>query len=214
MLRVLIADDHPIVLKGLTQLLQETGLVNKISAVNSGEEAIAMIVENNYDLVILDISMPAMDGIETTEEIRKLNPSLPVLIISMYPEKDYAIRAFKAGALGYLTKKSAPDELAAAIKKVMRRERYITPTLADLLAENVTDSSDKPLHERLSNREMQVMGLIVEGKSLKEIGGAMSLSPKTIGTFRTRILQKLNMSSNAELVKYAMKHNLFELPSE
>ncbi|TAN39281.1 MAG: response regulator transcription factor [Nitrospirae bacterium] len=214
MLRVLIADDHPIVLKGLTQLLQETGLVNKITAVHSGEEAVALIAGNNYDLVILDISMPGMDGIETTEEIRKLNPSLPVLIISMYPEKDYAIRAFKAGALGYLTKKSASGELAVAIKKVMRRERYITPTLADLLAESVTDSNDKPLHERLSNREMQVMGLIVEGRSLKEIGGAMSLSPKTIGTFRTRILQKLNMTSNAELVKYAMKHNLFELPSE
>jgi DNA-binding NarL/FixJ family response regulator len=215
LLRILIADDHPIVRKGLRQILEETDLAQKIVEAESGKEALQKISENNFDVVLLDISMPGMDGIETAEEIKKLKPSLPILIISMYPERDYAMRAFKAGALGYLTKKSAPEELATAIKKVIKRERYITSTLADLLlADMVTDHIAGPLHESLSNREIQVMRLIVEGKSLKEIAGTMSLSPKTIGTFRTRILQKMNMTSNAELVKYSMNHQLFDVPME
>ncbi len=215
MLRILITDDHPIVRRGLRQILDETDLVQKIVEAESGKEALEKIGENNFDVVLLDISMPGMDGIETAEEIKKLKPSLPILIISMYPERDYALRAFKAGALGYLTKKSAPEELATAIKKVINKERYITPTLADLLlADMVTAHSAGPLHESLSNREIQVMRLIVEGKSLKEIAGTMSLSPKTIGTFRTRILQKMNMTTNAELVKYSMHHQLFDVPME
>jgi DNA-binding NarL/FixJ family response regulator len=214
MYRILIADDHPIVLKGLNQILEETGIVRRITQVNSGEEVIAAIKENNFDVVLLDISMPGMNGIDTLEEIKRLKPSLPVLILSMYPEKDYALRAIKAGASGYLTKKSAPAELANAISKIVRGGRYISPALADLMASTLTENSDTPLHERLSNREFQVLRMIASGKSLKEIGGEISLSPKTIGTFRTRILQKLNITSNAELVRYALKYELFELPPD
>lgn len=214
MYRILIADDHPIVLKGLKQILEESGIVRRITQVNSGEEVLATIKENNFDVILLDISMSGINGIETLEEIKKLKPSLPVLILSMYPEKDYALRAIKAGASGYLTKKSAPAELANAISKIARGGRYISPALADLIASTLTESSDTPLHERLSNREFQVLRMIATGKSLKEIGGEISLSPKTIGTFRTRILQKLNITSNAELVRYALKHELFELPPD
>ncbi|MBI5102112.1 MAG: response regulator transcription factor [Nitrospirae bacterium] len=212
MLRVLIADDHPIVLKGLRHIMEDAGLVRTVTEAQSGEEALARIRETQIDVVLLDISMPGMDGIETLEEIKKIRPLLPVLMISMYPEKDYAVRAFKAGALGYLEKKSAPEELATAIKKVMRRERYITPTLADLLADRIADTAT-PIHELLSNRELQVMKLIVAGRSLKEIGAELALSPKTIGTFRSRILQKLNMTSNADIVRYAIEKKLFEIPS-
>ncbi|MGC2064282.1 MAG: response regulator transcription factor [Thermodesulfovibrionales bacterium] len=214
MYRILIADDHPIVLKGLKQILEESGIVRRITQVNSGEEVLATIKENNFDMVLLDISMSGINGIETLEEVKKLKPSLPVLILSMYPEKDYALRAIKAGASGYLTKKSAPAELANAISKIARGGRYISPVLADLIASTLTASSDTPPHERLSNREFQVLRMIASGKSLKEIGGEISLSPKTIGTFRTRILQKLNLTGNAELVRYALKHELFELPPE
>lgn len=214
MLRILIADDHPIVRKGLRQILEETRNIQSIEEASSGQEVLDKVKKGKFDIVLLDISMPGISGIDTLEEIKKLQPSLPVLILSMYPEEEYALRALKAGASGYLTKKSAPDELAAAIKKIYRGERYISPTLADLLATNLMEDSGKPLHESLSNREFQVMRMIVSGKSLKEIAGEMSLSPKTISTFRTRILQKLNMKSNAELIQYAMKNQLCDMPSE
>ncbi len=214
MYRILIADDHPIVLKGLTQLLGESGQVRTITQVNSGEEVLSAIKQDRFDVVLLDISMPGMNGIDTLEEIKKLKPSLPVLILSMYPEKDYALRAMKAGASGYLTKKSAPAELSNALAKIAGGGRYISAALADLMASTLTGSSDAPRHERLSNREFQVLRMIASGKSLKEIGAEISLSPKTIGTFRMRILQKLNMTSNAELVRYALEHQLFELPPE
>lgn len=214
MYRILIADDHPIVLRGLKQILEESGNVRKLTQVSSGEEVLAMIGEENFDIVLLDISMPGMNGIDTLEEIRKRKPSLPVLILSMYPEKDYALRAIKAGASGYLTKKSAPAELSNAIAKIVTGGRYISPALADLMASTLTENPNAPLHERLSNREFQVLRLIASGKSLKEIGGELSLSPKTIGTFRTRILQKLNLTGNAELVRYALKNELCELPPD
>jgi DNA-binding NarL/FixJ family response regulator len=154
--------------------------------------------------------MPGMNGLETLAELKKLKPTLPVLILSIYPEEEYAVRALKGGASGYLTKKSAPDELITAIKKIVRGERYISPSLAEFLATHLTEDKDKPLHEGLSNREFQVMRMIASGRSLKEIAGEMSLSPKTISTFRTRILQKMEMKSNAELIQYSLKNNLLE----
>ncbi|MBA4374510.1 MAG: DNA-binding response regulator [Thermodesulfovibrio sp.] len=212
MLRVLIADDHPIVRKGIRQILEETKNIQSIVEAETGQEVLDKVRIGKFDIVLLDISMPGMSGIDTLEELKKLNPSLPVLILSMYPEEEYAVRALKAGASGYLTKKSAPDELATAIRKIYKGERYISPTLADLLASNLMDNIERPLHESLSNREFQVMRMIVTGKALKEIAGEMSLSPKTVSTFRSRILQKLHMTSNAELIQYAMKNQLSELP--
>lgn len=210
MYRILIADDHPIVRRGLRQILEENRTVLSVEEAGTGQEAIEIVKKRRFDVVLLDISMPGMSGLEALSEIKKLNPGLPVLILSIYPEEDYAVRALKAGASGYLTKKSAPDELITAIKKLCRGERYISPSLAEFLATHLTEENERPLHESLSNREYQVMRLITSGKSLKEAAAEMSLSPKTISTFRTRVLQKLNLKSNAELIQYAMKHDLME----
>jgi two-component system, NarL family, invasion response regulator UvrY len=210
MYTILIADDHPIVRRGLKQILEETRLVLNVEEASNGLEAIDRAKRGKFDIVLLDISMPGMNGLEVLEELKRVKPSLQVLILSIYPEEDYAVRALKAGASGYLTKKSAPDELVVAIKKISRGERYISPSLADYLACHLTDDKDKPLHECLSNREFQVMRMIASGKSLKEIAGEMGLSPKTISTFRTRILHKMHLKSNAELIQYALKNSLTE----
>jgi DNA-binding NarL/FixJ family response regulator len=210
MFRVLIADDHPIVRRGLKQILEDSGSIRSIDEAGSGQEVLDKISRAAFDIVLLDISMPGINGLETLEIAKKLKPLLPVLILSMYPEEEYAIRALKAGASGYLTKKSAPEELITAIRKISRGERYISPSLADLLAVSVVDDTERPLHESLSNREMQVLRMIVTGKSIKEIAGEMSRSPKTISTFRSRILQKLKMTSNAQLIQYAMKNKLVD----
>jgi DNA-binding NarL/FixJ family response regulator len=210
MYRILIADDHPIVRRGLRQILEETRFVTSVDEASNGREALELVKKGKFDIVLLDISMPGMSGLEVLEELKKLKPSLPVLILSIYPEEDYAIRALKAGASGYLTKKSAPDELVVAIKKIYRGERYISPSLADYLASNIMDDKDKPLHNNLSNREFQVMRMMASGKTLKEIAGEINLSPKTISTFRTRILQKMRLKSNAELIQYAIKNGLGE----
>jgi DNA-binding NarL/FixJ family response regulator len=210
MYRILIADDHPIVRRGLRQILEENKAVAGVDEAGTGQEALEKVKTGKFDVVMLDISMPGMNGLETMTELKKLKPALPVLILSIYPEEEYAVRALKGGASGYLTKKSAPDELITAIKKIVRGERYISPSLAEFLATHLTEDKDKPLHEGLSNREFQVMRMIASGKSLKEIAGEMSLSPKTISTFRTRILQKMEMKSNAELIQYALKNNLLE----
>jgi DNA-binding NarL/FixJ family response regulator len=210
MYKILIADDHPIVRRGLRQILEETRFVMSVDEASNGREAIELVKNGQIDIVLLDISMPGMNGLEVMEELRRLKPSLPVLILSIYPEEEYAVRALKAGAAGYLTKKSAPDELVVAIKKLYKGERYISPSLADYLASNLTDDKDKPLHKNLSNREFQVMRMIASGKTLKEIAQEINLSPKTISTFRARILQKMHLKSNAELIQYAIKNRLDE----
>lgn len=210
MYKILIADDHPIVRKGLRQILEEGKIVRSVEEAENGKEAIEKVRKGSFDVVMLDISMPEMSGLEALEEIKKLTPSLPVLILSIYSEEEYAVRALKSGASGYMTKKSAPDELIAAIRKIVRGGRYISPSLADFLATHLTGEDSKPLHEALSNREFQVMRMIAAGKSLKEIAFDMSLSPKTISTFRTRILQKMQMQSNADLIQYAIKNNLMD----
>lgn len=208
MYRILIADDHPIVRKGLRQILEEGGNVRSVEEASTGIEAIEKIKNGSFDIAMLDISMPEMSGLEALEEIKKLKPSLPVLILSIYPDEEYAVRALKSGASGYMTKKSAPDELIVAVRKIASGSRYISSSLANFLASNLTEEQNKPLHDTLSNREFQVMRLIASGKSLKEIAFEMSLSSKTISTFRTRMLQKMQMKSNADLIQYAIKNNL------
>ncbi|MBI5846405.1 MAG: response regulator transcription factor [Nitrospirae bacterium] len=208
MYKILIADDHPIVRKGLRQILEEGGIVRKVEEAGSGKEAVEKVRNGSFDVALLDISMPEMSGLEALDEIKKLRPSMPVLILSIYAEEEYAVRALRSGASGYMTKKSAPDELIAAIRKIVRGGRYISPSLADFLASHLTGESDKPLHETLSTREFQVMRMIAAGRSLKEIAYDMSLSPKTISTFRTRILQKMQMQNNADLIQYAIKNKL------
>jgi two-component system, NarL family, invasion response regulator UvrY len=208
MYRILIADDHPIVRSGLKQILQEAKFVSGIEEASTGEEALDKAKTGKFDILLLDISMPGINGLEVLEELKKLKPNLRVLMLSIYPEEDYAVRALKAGASGYLTKKSAPDELLTAIRKLSRGDRYISPSLAEYLASHLADDNKMPLHEGLSNREFQVMRMIASGKSLKEIAGEINLSPKTVSTFRTRILQKMDFKSNADLIQYAMKNGL------
>ncbi|MBI5640030.1 MAG: response regulator transcription factor [Nitrospirae bacterium] len=210
MYRILIADDHPIVRRGLRQILEENHAVLSVDEAGTGQEALEKVKNGKFDMVLLDISMPGMSGLETLDELKRFSPELPVLILSIYPEEEYAIRALKAGASGYLTKKSAPDELMTAIKKISRGERYISPSLADFLAVSLVEDRERPAHEGLSNREYEVMLMIVAGKSLKEIAAEKSLSPKTISTFRTRVLQKMKMKSNAELIQYALKNGLVD----
>lgn len=208
MYRILIADDHPVIRKGLMQILADAGVRQPIEEASCGQEVLEKVQHARFDVVLLDISMPGMSGLETMDELKKLHPTLPVLILSIYPEEEYAVRALKSGALGYLTKKSAPDELMKAVRKAARGERYISAAVADILASNITGESERPLHASLSNRELQVFHLIVAGRSLKEIAAEMSLSPKTVSTFRTRILQKMHMQSNAELVRYSVENRL------
>lgn len=210
MFRILIADDHPIVRKGLVHVLEDSGIVRSIEEASNGQEVLDKVKRSRFDVVLLDISMPGMGGIETLEELKKLCPSMPVLMLSMYPEEEFAVRALKAGASGYLTKKSASDELTDAIRKVSRGQRYISSTLAEFLAVNLTEDTERPLHELLSNRELQVLRMLVKGMSIKEIAGDISRSPKTVSTFRSRILEKLKMKSNAQLIQYAMKNNLID----
>jgi len=210
MFRILIADDHPIVRKGLVHVLEDSGIVRSIEEAANGQEVLDKVKRSRFDIVLLDISMPGMGGIETLEELKKLYPSLPVLMLSMYPEEEFAVRALKAGAAGYLTKKSASDELTDAIRKISRGQRYISSSLAEFLAVNLTEDTERPLHELLSNRELQVLRMIVKGMSIKEIAGEISRSPKTVSTFRSRILEKLKMKSNAQLIQYAMKNNLID----
>lgn len=210
MIRVLIADDHTLVRKGLRQLLLQNRVVGVVDEAKDDKETIAKVSANPYDVVLLDISFPGRSGIEVLKQIRALRPKLPVLILSMHPEEQYAVRALRAGAAGYLTKESAPDELVEAIQKLARGGKYITASLADRLAEEIGEPSEKMPHERLSDREYQVMCLIASGKTVKEIGAELNLSVKTISTHRTRILRKMGMKNNAQLTHYAIKYKLVD----
>lgn len=208
MLNILIADDHPIVRYGLKQILAETPQKAVVDEASNGMEVLSKVRQRDYDVVLLDISMPGMNGLDTLKELRTQRPDLPVLILSIHPEEQYALRVLKAGASGYLTKDSAPDELIAAIQKVSSGRKYISPSLADRLALNLQTNVELAAHEALSDREYHVLCLIASGKTVKDIAEELSLSVKTISTYRTRILIKMRMNSNAELIRYAVQHEL------
>lgn len=211
MIRVLIADDHTLVRKGLRQLLLQSRAVGLVDEAKDGKETIGKVSANPYDVVLLDISFPGRSGIEVLKQLKALRPRLPVLILSMHPEEQYAVRALRAGAAGYLTKESAPDELVEAIQKLARGGKYITASLADRLAEEVGEAwAEEMPHERLSDREYQVMCMIASGKTVKEIGRELNLSVKTISTHRARILRKMGMKNNAQLTHYAIKYKLVD----
>ncbi len=208
MIRLLVADDHAIVRKGIEQIIAETADITVTDEAGNGQEVIVKCQKKDYDMVLLDISMPGRDGLEILKELKGLKPNLPVLMLSMYPEKQYAVRALRSGASGYLTKESAPDELIAAIKKVSSGGRYVSSSLAEKLAENLGGKEDNPLHDKLSDREYQIMCMIASGKMQKEIADELSLSIKTVGTYRTRLLKKMRMRTNAELTRYAIEIKL------
>lgn len=208
MLKILIADDHSIVRKGLKQILSETPDMVVTDEAACGEEALDKALKNDYDVIVLDISMPGRGGLDVLKQIRTHKPKQPVLVLSMYPEEQYALRVLKAGAAGYLTKESAPDELITAIQKVSKGMKYISSHLAEEIAVSMDFDAEKPAQEKLSDREFQVMCMIASGKTISEIGDELALSVKTISTYRTRILEKMRMKSNAELTHYAIRNQL------
>lgn len=208
MIRVLIADDHAIVRKGFLQIVNETPDMRVVGEASNGQEVLEKVREMDCDVLILDISMPRFSGLESLREIRYLRPELPVLILSMHSEDQYAIRSLKAGAAGYLNKETAVDELVTAIRKVVSGGKYLSVSAAEKIALEIGNSSDKPPHERLSNREYSVLLMIGGGKSISEIADDLSLSVKTVSTYRTRILEKMNMNTNADLIRYVIENDL------
>ncbi len=207
-LQIIIADDHAVVRKGLKQILSDELLDAQISEATSAENLLEIIRKHKFDLVISDISMPGRSGIELLKQLRIDYPTLPVLILSMHPETQYAMRALKAGAAGYLTKDTASEELVKAVHQILNGRKYISPLLAELLAENITGSITETSHELLSDREFEVMKLIAAGKSISEIAETLSISINTVSTYRSRVLEKMKLQTNADLTLYAIEHKL------
>jgi len=207
-MKILIADDHGIVRKGLAQLLLESYPSSKITEVTNSQQALEQVDKNTWDLILLDISMPGRNGMETLKQLRSNGIKTPILILSMHPEEQYAVRALKAGASGYLNKERASEELLAAVSRVLSGRKYITSNIAEKLAETVNDKATGQLHELLSDREMQVLQLIASGKTVSDIADQLSLSVNTISTYRTRVLEKLALHNNAELTRYAIDNSL------
>jgi len=210
MLRILIADDHAIVRQGLKQIVTETQDMMVAGEASNGQELLNKIKEGEYDVVVLDITMPGRNGMDVLRQLRSERPWLPVLMLSIHPEEQYALRALRAGASGYLTKESAPDELVVAIRKVSRGGKYVSSSLAEKLAFELEVGREQAPHEALSDREYQVMCMIASGKTVMEIAQKLSLSEKTISTYRSRILEKMKMKNNAELTYYAIKNQLVD----
>ena len=210
MIKILIADDHTMFREGLKHILAECPDLVVTDEANNGQEVLDKIWKNDYDMVLLDITMPGMTGLEALKQLKNDKPKLPVLILSMHPEEQYAVRVLRAGASGYLTKESAPDELITAIRKISQGRKYITPSLAERLASEFEADSEKPLHDILSDREYEVLRMIAAGKTVKDIAKELSLSIKTISTYRTRIMEKMNMKTNAEVMHYVIKHQLLD----
>ncbi len=210
MIKILVVDDHAIVRDGLRRILVDTPDMVVADEASNGEEVINKVWNNHYDLVLLDISLPGRDGLDVLKQLKCTNPKIPILILSMYPEEHYAVRSLRAGASGYLTKQSSSDELIGAIRKVANGRRYITPSLAEKLAFELGVDVRKLPHEKLSDREYQVMCMFGSGKTVKEIAETLSLSIRTISTHRAHILNKMEMKNNAQLTYYAIKNALVE----
>lgn len=210
MLKMLLVDDHAVVRRGIIGILEELPQEIGIDEAANGQDALRMAEQNSYDLVLLDISLPGRNGLEVLKHLKSEYPNLPVLILSMHPEEQYAIRSLRAGAAGYLTKESAPEELIDAIGKVLLGGRYISSSLSEMLLAELSDPRQrgKALHETLSDREYQIACMIASGKTPTEIANELSLSIKTVSTYRTRLLEKMNMKSNAELTTYAVREGL------
>lgn len=208
MFKVIIADDHAIVRRGLRDILLEEFPSAEITEVADAEELIKKVLKEEYHIVITDLSMPGRSGLEALQQIKQYNSKLPVLVLSIYPEEQYAVRVLKAGASGYLNKDMAPDELVNAVHKVLLGRKYITASIAEKLVSTLDNGSDKSSHEVLSDREFEVMKMLAAGKSVSEIGANLNLSPTTISTYRARILSKMGMKTNAELTQYSIENKL------
>ncbi len=208
MIKVLIADDHPIVRKGLRQMIEEALDMVVAGEAASGGEALALTRAERFDVLVLDLTMPDGDGIEVLGRLRAEQPDLPVLIISMHPEDQYAVRLLQAGAAGYLSKKETPEKVVAAIRTVVQGKKFFSAHVAQELAKTLRSGSERRPHERLSEREFQIMRLIVSGLSTREIATQLSLSENTVRTYRTRLFKKMGLKREADLVRYALQHGL------
>ncbi|MGH7472580.1 MAG: response regulator [Candidatus Methylomirabilales bacterium] len=208
MIKILVIDDHAIVRQGLKQILAETPDLVVTGEASSGVEALQKIRTGQWDVVVLDISLPDPSGLIVLQQIKSEYPELPVLVLTMHAEDQYAVRVLKAGAAGFLTKESAPDQLVSAIKRVASGGRYISPTLAEKLVSDLGSDIRKPRHEVLSDREFQVLCMIAAGKTLTKIAEELGVSVKTVSTHRTRLLKKMRLKNNAELVHYAIRNGL------
>ena len=210
MIKVLIADDHPLVRRGVRQIISDFPDIEMTGEAGSGSELMTLIQEQTIDVVLLDISMPGRDGLEILKQIKQEFPTVYVLMLSIYPEEQYAIRALKAGAAGYLTKAAAPDELVIAIRKIAAGGRYVTSSLAEKLAANLLKPITELPHKTLSDREYQVFLMLSSGRTVSEIAVELSLSDKTISTYRSRLIEKMGMKTNAELAPYAIMNTLID----
>ena len=210
MIRVFIVDDHVIVRQGLRRILEEADGIEVTGEASNGVEALKMINTLNWDVMLLDISMPEKGGNDTLRQLLNEKKDAKVLILSMYSEDQYAVRLMKAGAWGYLTKDVAPEQLVVAIRQVIGGKKYISPTLAELMLMEISSDHEKPLHEHLSDREYQVLKLLGSGKKVSEIAAALSLSVKTVSTYRAHILEKMKLKNNAELIYYVIQNGLMQ----
>lgn len=210
MIRILVADDHQIVRAGLRNLLAEYTEFSVAGEAGSGIEALEMVRDSDWDIVLLDISMPDLNGIDTLKQIRRTRPDLPVLILTMHPEDHYAINLLRAGASGYVCKECAPEQLVGAIRTVAAGRRYVSPALGDQLAGELSGEGQNALHTELSEREFQVFCKLAAGQAVSEIANELCLSVKTVSTYRSRILEKMEMKTNANMTYYAIKHGLIQ----
>ncbi len=212
MIRVLLADDHSIVRAGLARIIEESGDIQVVAEASDGREAIRRATESDIDVAVVDISMPGLDGLEVITQLQTLNPKLPVLVLTMHEEEQYVIRVFSAGAMGYITKRSAPEQLVTAIRKVYGGSRYLSDSAAELLALHVAKGTPgRSLLDSLSNREIQVLRRLAMGQTTREIAEAYNISTKTVDTYRFRLLRKLNLRNNTELSRFAIQNGLVEI---
>jgi two-component system, NarL family, invasion response regulator UvrY len=208
MIRILIADDHAVVRKGLKQIITDEFPSAEITEVGDVESLIVQVIKADWDVIICDISMPGRSGVEALEQVKQIKPDIPVLMLSMHSEDQYAMRVLKAGASGFLNKASVHEELIKAIHIVRLGRKYITPSIAERLAESLTANDGKKPHEILSNREFEILKMIASGRSISEIADQLSLSPTTVSTYRSRILEKMSLKSNADITRYALENGL------
>lgn len=209
-MRILIADDHAVFRRGLKETLVEAFSKVTFGEANSAQETLELVRRHDWDVVVLDISMPGKSGLDILNDLKHLRPKLPILLLSMHPEEQFARRALKSGAAGYLTKESVPEELKKAVNKVILGGRYVSANLAEKLAVGLSQGADRPIHELLSDREFQVLRMIASGKTIKQIADEIALSVKTVSTYRARILEKTGMQTNAELIRYALQSQLVD----
>jgi len=209
-MHILIADDHAVVRRGLKEIVAEALPGTRFSEAASGDEVLSSLAGSPVGMLVLDINMPGRSGLDVLRDVKRDYPRIPIIILSMQPEDQYAMRCLRAGASAYINKDSAPDELVKAIERIQGGGRYVSPRLAKTLVAQLDEPAQKPLHELLSDREYEVMKMIASGLPLTEIGGRLHVSVKTVSTYRARIMEKMQMKSNAEMTRYAMMHQLIE----